>query len=66
MTFNPVAALNVLECKNMIAKDKPKAIDLGSQTASIDSIFIKNLIFFRPKFTYLILLFLDQFQTPSH
>ncbi len=44
MTFNPVAALNVLECKNMIAKDKPKAIDLGSQTASIDSIFIKNLI----------------------
>lgn len=44
MTFNPVAALNVLECKNMISKDKPKAIDLGSQTASIDSIFIKNLI----------------------
>lgn len=44
MTFNPVAALNVLECKNMISKDKPNAIDLGSQTASIDSIFIKNLI----------------------
>ncbi len=44
MTFNPIAALNVLECKNMISKDKPKAIDLGSQTASIDSIFIKNLI----------------------
>ena len=43
MTFNPVAALNVLECKNMISKDKPKAIDLGSQTASIDSIFIKYI-----------------------
>ena len=36
MTFNPVAALNVLECKNVISNNTPKALDLGSQTASID------------------------------
>ncbi len=44
MTFNPVAALNVLECKKNILKRKPTALDLGSQTASINKIFIKNLI----------------------
>ncbi len=44
MTFNPVAALNVLECKNLILEKNPNAIDLGSQTASIDNIFIKNLM----------------------
>ncbi len=43
MTFNPVAALNVIECKNLIYGKSPKAIDLGSQTASINKIFIKNL-----------------------
>lgn len=43
MTFNPVAALNVIECKNLIYEKSPKAIDLGSQTASINKIFIKNL-----------------------
>ena len=42
MTFNPVAALNVLECKNVILEENPKAIDLGSQTASINSKFIKS------------------------
>tara|TARA_B100000963_G_scaffold358654_2_gene383811 strand:- start:2771 stop:3616 length:846 start_codon:yes stop_codon:yes gene_type:complete len=44
MTFNPVAALNVIECKNLIYEKLPKAIDLGSQTASINKIFIKNLL----------------------
>ncbi len=44
MTFNPLAALNVLECKNLIDHKNLKAIDLGSQTASINNIFIKNLI----------------------
>ncbi len=44
MTFNPVAAFNVLECKNIILNDNPKAIDLGSQTASINSKFILNLL----------------------
>ena len=43
MTFNPVAALNVLECKNYILEKKPNALDLGSQTASINDIFIKSL-----------------------
>ncbi|MDC3156825.1 hypothetical protein OA855_03395 [Pelagibacteraceae bacterium] len=44
MTFNPIAALNVLETKHMISDKAPKAIDLGSQTASIDALFINNLI----------------------
>ena len=43
MTFNPVAALNVIECRNIILNNKPSAIDLGSQTASIDNTFIQNL-----------------------
>ena len=44
MTFNPVAAINVLECRNIISNDKAEAIDLGSQTASINNTFISNLI----------------------
>ena len=44
MTFNPIAATNVLECKNIILDHNPIALDLGSQTASIDNTFIKNLI----------------------
>ena len=44
MTFNPIAALNVLECKNIISNNLPNALDLGSQTASIDNRFIENLI----------------------
>lgn len=44
MTFNPIAALNVLECRNSILDENPNAIDLGSQTASINNIFIRNLI----------------------
>ncbi len=44
MTFNPIAALNVLECKNYILDENPNALDLGSQTASINNIFIKNLL----------------------
>ncbi len=44
MTFNPVAALNVIECRNIITLNDPKAVDLGSQTASINNIFVKNLL----------------------
>lgn len=44
MTFNPVAALNVIECKELISKESPNAIDLGSQTPSINNNFIKSLI----------------------
>ena len=44
MTFNPVAALNVIECKNKISNNSPKAVDLGSQTSSINNIFVKNLL----------------------
>jgi len=44
MTFNPVAALNIIECKSLIGEKKPKAMDLGSQTSSLSSKFIKNLI----------------------
>ena len=44
MTFNPVAALNVIECKNKISTNAPKAVDLGSQTSSINDIFVKSLL----------------------
>ncbi len=44
MTFNPIAALNVVECRNIISNNDPKAVDLGSQTSSINNIFVKNLL----------------------
>ena len=44
MTFNPIAAKNVLECRNIITNENPEAMDLGSQTSSISSTFISNLI----------------------
>ena len=44
MTFNPIAAINVLECRNIITNENPEAMDLGSQTSSISSTFISNLI----------------------
>ena len=44
MTFNPVAAFNVIECSNIISNNDPKAVDLGSQTSSINNIFVKNLL----------------------
>ena len=44
MTFNPVAALNVIECRNIISNKDPIAVDLGSQTSSINDIFVKNLV----------------------
>ena len=44
MTFNPVAALNVIECKNIIFNQIQKHVDLGSQTSSINNIFVKNLL----------------------
>ncbi len=44
MTFNPVSAINVLECRNIILKKNPEAIDLGSQTSSISNTFLENLV----------------------
>ena len=44
MTFNPIAALNVIECRNIISNKDPIAVDLGSQTSSINNIFVKNLL----------------------
>lgn len=44
MTFNPVAALNVVQCKSFIQNKLPNAMDLGSQTPSINKIFINNII----------------------
>ena len=51
MTFNPVAAINVLESRNIISNKNPEAIDLGSQTASFNNIFIENLINQNPSLT---------------
>ena len=31
MTFNPIAAQNVLECRNYIFDPNPEALDLGSK-----------------------------------
>lgn len=44
MTFNPVAALNIIECKNLIKTDKPRALDLGSQTPSLNESFLDFII----------------------
>ncbi len=43
MTFNYVAAKNLIFSKSIIKKINPKAIDIGSQTPSIDKVFIKKL-----------------------
>lgn len=44
MTFNPIAAKTVYECKNLISSKVPVAIDLGSQTATINTRFLEYLI----------------------
>ena len=44
MTFNPAAALNIIECKNIIKEKNPKALDLGSQTPSLSSVFLDFII----------------------
>tara|TARA_B100001063_G_C16762070_1_gene556505 strand:- start:257 stop:1105 length:849 start_codon:yes stop_codon:yes gene_type:complete len=36
MSFNYIAAISALECKNFIKSDSPNAIDLGFQTPSIE------------------------------
>lgn len=36
MSFNYIAALSAIECKNLISSDNPHAIDLGCQTPLID------------------------------
>ena len=36
MSFNYIAAISALECKNLIKSDSPNAIDLGCQTPSIE------------------------------
>lgn len=44
MTFNPIAALNAIECKKIIEKDNPNALDLGSQTPTLDNVFLKSML----------------------
>jgi hypothetical protein len=44
MTFNPVAAQNIIECIKIIKENKPKAIDLGSQTPSLSNAFLDFVI----------------------
>lgn len=44
MTFNPVAALNIIECKNIIKTENPRALDLGSQTPSLNDSFLDFII----------------------
>ena len=36
MSFNYIAAISALECKNFIKSDSPNAVDLGFQTPSIE------------------------------
>ena len=49
MSFNSLAALNVLECRNFIENENAEAIDLGCQTSAINSNFISNIIKQYPK-----------------
>ena len=44
MTFNPIAAKIVYECKDLISSNVPVAIDLGSQTSTINTRFLEYLI----------------------
>lgn len=52
MTFNPIAAQNIVQCKKIIKNPEPIAIDLGSQTPTLSNDFldflIKNNIFLNP------------------
>ncbi len=43
MTFNPIAALNAVECKNIIEKKNPDVLDLGSQTPTLSNEFLKYM-----------------------
>lgn len=44
MTFNPVAAQNIIECKKIIKVSNPRAIDLGSQTPTLNNSFLDFII----------------------
>ena len=44
MTFNPIAAKSVFKCKKLISTKQANALDLGSQTSSIDANFLEFLI----------------------
>ena len=44
MTFNPVAAQNIIQCKNIIKQPKPTAVDLGSQTPSLNNTFLDFIL----------------------
>lgn len=44
MTFNPIAAKSVFKCKKLISTKQANALDLGSQTSSIDTNFLEFLI----------------------
>ncbi len=44
MTFNPIAAQNIIHCKNIIKNSTPTAIDLGSQTPTLSNDFLDFII----------------------
>jgi hypothetical protein len=44
MTFNPIAAQNVVQCKKIIKHPEPIAIDLGSQTPTLSNDFLDFMI----------------------
>jgi len=45
MTFNPLAAVMTYECKNILMNyPNPTALDLGSQTSSINKNFLKKFL----------------------
>ena len=44
MTFNPLAAQNIIECKKIIKENNPRAIDFGSQTSSLSNSFLEFII----------------------
>lgn len=44
MSFNPIAASSVYDCKKLLTNNLPKAIDLGCQTCSVNTLFLNNLV----------------------
>ena len=44
MTFNPIAAQNVVESSRLLDSNNANAIDLGSQTSVINDIFLESIL----------------------
>ena len=44
MTFNPIAAQNVVESSKLLDSNNANAIDLGSQTSSINDNFLESIL----------------------